>query len=90
MTNKEKIEDKLISLGYELGCYDCLINKVRGKDLINLLSVLDEEATDLDVKINNKEYVIELMTVDNERDLLIITKEEYINRYGSERYEENF
>ena len=88
MTNKEKIKDKLNSLGYDLGCYNCLINNVKGKDLIKLLSILDEEATDLDIKINNRDYVIELQTVDREKDFYIITKEDYINRYGSERYEE--
>lgn len=88
MTNRENIKDKLINIGYELGGYNCLINKVEGKDLVNLLSVLDEEATDIDVKINNREYVIELVTVDMEKYFSILTKEEYINRYGNERYDE--
>ena len=52
------------------------------------LAVVDEEHTDVKVSINRKPYVVEIATVDNEKDFSVLSKAEYINRYGSEFFED--
>lgn len=81
---KKKVED----LGLIMGCYDPLVEKLNKENLNKVLSSIEEEYTDVDVKINKKDYVVEIATVDNEKDLQILSRSEYINRYGSSRYDE--
>ena len=52
-----------------------------------MLDNIFEEATDIIVKVRNKVYVVELTTVDEEKDFNLLTKAEYISRYGSEKFE---
>lgn len=32
--------------------------------------------------------MVEIATVDNEKDFILMTRDEYINRYGNERYKD--
>lgn len=91
MKNKELLEKKIKNLdgSYILGCYDKNIDKLSREELMKIINVIGEEATDVDVMIGNNEYIIELTTVENEKDLSILIKKEYIDRYGNERYEED-
>ena len=91
MTNKEKLEEAIkrehegMIMG---GCNDKieLLNKTNIDKVIKGLSY--GGSTDVDVYINRKPHVVEISHVDNEIDFGVITKEEYINRYGDERYED--
>jgi hypothetical protein len=88
MTNRKKIEETIKVDGYKIGGYSDLMEKLNKKELekvlINAISCYD-----VDVKINRKEYVVQIDNVDDEIDFTIITKTEYINRYGNERYQED-
>ena len=86
--NRKIIEQKLNEMNFEIGCYDATIDKISKVELQKIIDSLHHEWTDVDIKIRGREYVIEICTVDNEKDLNVITKEEYILRYGDERYNE--
>lgn len=87
-SNEDIVTAEVEKLGYELSSCDSLINKLSKKELSKVIDVLDQEYTDVDVIINKKEYVVEITTVDDEKDLNVITKLEYISRYSDERYDD--
>ncbi len=86
MTNKIKIKNVANSLDLKIGCYD---NKLDLLSKTQLKKVTDniEFQSDTDVTINRKKYVVEIDIIDNEVDFSVLTKAEYIDRYGNERYE---
>lgn len=88
MTNKELIAQELGKMGFVIGCYDEAMEKLSKKSLKDVLDYMTEEHTDVDVRINRKCYVVEISTVDNEKDFNALTKTEYIARYGTERWED--
>lgn len=87
-TNKEIIIEKLKEMNFQIGCYDVKIDKVSKAEFQKILNSLNDESTDIDIKIRRVEYVVEIQTVDDEKDFSIMTKNEYISRYGDERYDE--
>lgn len=82
MNNKELIESKIIELGYALGCYDTLINRLDKSEVEKIIKELESEYTDIKVEFNKNIYMIELSTVDNEKDLNMLSISDYIDRYG--------
>lgn len=87
MTNRDKIQK---ALGEEkIGCYDKRINDLTAANLKKVIDALSYGSdTDVDVCINRKRYVVEIQRDGlDEVDFYIMTKTEYINRYGNERYE---
>ena len=88
MSNRDMIETRLkeIDSNYVIGCYDSLIDKLSKEELNNILESMGEEYTDIDVMLRGKLHVVEISTVDNEKDFNVLTKEEYIVRYGDERW----
>lgn len=86
MSNKETIQASLQDK-YTIGCYDNDIEKLSKKELKKVLDNIFEEATDIIVQVRNKVYVVELNTVDSEKDFNLLTKAEYISRYGDEKFE---
>lgn len=86
--NKKVIETKVCKLGFKLGTYDKTIDKVSNKEIKKIADLITGDSTDVDIKIRGKEYIVEICNVDLELDFNIITKEEYISRYGNERWEE--
>ena len=89
--NKEIIESSIKSIDpkFTIGCYDAALEKLNAKELQKILANISEEQTDIDVKIGNKSYVVEISTVDFEKDFSFLSKESYINLYGNERYSED-
>lgn len=90
MTNKELVLKKIdsIDMGREikLGGWDSLIESLSKKELNKVLENIEYEA-DTDVSIKRKAYVVQIDIVEDEVDFNVITKTEYISRYGNERYE---
>lgn len=90
MTIKEKIQ-KRIKQEYsknKLGCYDSELERLTPYYLKKVFDGLSYgDSTDVDIKIDKQNYVVEISYVDNEVDFSVITKQEYISRYGNERYE---
>lgn len=88
MTNKEILQKKINNLegNFTLGCYNKDIEKLSKIELMKVINNIDQEYTDVDIRIKRKDYVIEITTVDHEKDFNILTREEYIKRYGNEKY----
>lgn len=87
MTNKEVIEKKLATEGLELGCWDNKMEQLDAKALREVVSNMIW-AEDTDVMIKGKLHVVEIDEVDGEIDFSVLTQEEYISRYGDERWDE--
>jgi len=86
MTNKEKIQNEAQKHDLTIGCWDDKLESLTQKELKKVLENLQYQE-DTDVSIKRKPHVVEIDIVDNEVDLKILTKEEFINRYGDERYD---
>lgn len=87
-TNKDTIINKLKKENITLDIYDNKIDKLNKKDLQKILDRLPDGG-DIQVKINKKIHIVEIdidiMT--NEVDFNVLTKEEYVSRYGNEFFE---
>lgn len=87
-TNKEIIIEELNKYSLKLGCFDELINKLNKGNLSKIIKELEHcDSTDVDVFINRVLHVVEIFVVDEEIDFNLLTKEEYISRYGDERWD---
>lgn len=88
--NKTLIANRLSSENKKVGCYSVVLDKASTYTITRLLDEVegcsDGFATDVDIRINRKHYVAELSIVEDEVDFVAITKAEYIDRYGNERY----
>jgi hypothetical protein len=81
MKNKEEILKVVNKLGLSIGCYDKLVDSLTLKELNKVLENIEYQ-TDTEVTINSKNYVVEIDIVENEVDFNLLTKEEYVDRYG--------
>ena len=85
MKNRKLIEDKLKTITYcnaKIGTYDSLMEKVNEKDMEDILAFVEEGWIDIPVTIDNKKYVVEIETVENEVDFHVINVEDYEKKYG--------
>ena len=93
-TNKELIAERIEELVKEtgvnfcLGCWDKNIEKISKKELKKVVDSIYGDSTDVDIYIRKKLYVLQISVVDYEIDFNLLTQEEYISRYGDERWEE--
>ena len=93
-TNKELIVERIENLvketgvKFSLGCWDKNIEKVSKKELKKVVNSIYGDSTDVDIYIRKKLYVLQISVVDYEIDFNLLTKEEYISCYGSERWED--
>lgn len=85
MDNKDKIIKVANELGLKIGCYNDSINALSKNELKKVLYNIEFQS-DTDVSINRKKYVVEIDIVDAEVDFNLLSKQEFINRYGDERY----
>jgi hypothetical protein len=81
LKNKDHIEKVVNKLGLSIGCYDKLVDSLTVKELNKVLENIEYQ-TDTEVKINRKKHVVEIDIVEKEVDFNLLTKEEYIDRYG--------
>lgn len=87
MSNKAKLEQDANKNGYTIGCYSAKMDLLKPAQLRKILNEIDYGATgDVDVTINRRKHVVEISFVDNEVDFNVLTKAEYIDRYGDERW----
>lgn len=89
-TNKQRIEKKLKKEGFTIGCYDSNIDKLNYNNVKKILDNLCFGATDVQVSLNRKKYIIEISDVDNEYDFKMTAKSTYLDRYGDDEYYEKW
>lgn len=82
MKNKLKIQEKLLSIGMTLGCYDKEIEKLSVVELQKVLNNMEFGSGDIGVKIRRKDYIVEVYHVDNEVDFNLMEPKEYAQTYG--------
>jgi hypothetical protein len=69
----------------EIGCYDKIIDTFSKRSVNRIIeNAIDLEHTDIAVTSKNKKYIVEISTVDNEKDFKVKTPNEYKNLYGRE------
>lgn len=84
MTNKEYLANKLQENGWQLGCYTSQAEKLSKRTLNRIIEAwLMNEATDLIFTMNGVKHVASLDTVDNEKDINIMTLSSYQETFGS-------
>lgn len=82
MRNKKIILKKVKELGFELGCWDNDMEKLSLKELKKVTDNATEDYTDVHVQVRGKHYIVEICTVDGEKDFQILSRAEYEDRYG--------
>ena len=84
MTNKDKIQLKIKELGYEVGCCDERLNTLTTVATKKVLEALDEEYTDVFITMKKVFHVVvEIATVDNEKDVNFYFMSDYFKQYGN-------
>lgn len=89
MTNKMVILNKLKGTEFTLGGFNHNMELLNTANLKKVVDSMLHGSTDVDVSVNRKPFVVEVSHVDNEIDFGIISKSEYISRYGNERYDKD-
>lgn len=97
MTRKQQLEKRISELREEyrsdhdfiLSGYPDEFDQLSEKEFSKLMSYVGPDYTDVDVSLKRKNYVVEITCVDNEVGFSWLTRDEYINRYGNERYEKD-
>lgn len=81
--NVSMLIDSIKGLNYEVGIIDSELNSLTKKAIKEIIDNIDEEYTDLFITIRKKLYVIEIATVDNEKDIFYYKAYDYFRKYGN-------
>ena len=84
--NEKKIAEALAEYGLVIGCYDKAMEELKYMALNKVLDtgIMNDHA-DIEVSIKKKKHIVEVSTVDNEKDFTVYTKEEYTEKYGNNK-----
>jgi hypothetical protein len=85
-TNKQRIEEKLNKEGFIIGCWDKQLDKLNYNNIKKILDDIPFGATDIQVSLNRKKYIVEVSDVDNEYDFKMTSKTSYLNKYDDDEY----
>lgn len=86
----EQIKSYIESLGLEIGIVDNRIKQFNQTTIKKIINNFFGDTTDIDIKYKCKDYILEIEVIDfKTTDIYMIPKKEYINLYGSARYEED-
>ncbi len=88
MNNKEKIQTEADRLNLKIGTWNKKIEALSEKELSKVIVAMEYQ-NDVDILYLRRRYVVEIDIVGNEIDFSVLSREEYINRYGSDRYEDD-
>lgn len=83
MTKIEMIKNEIKKKGFEVGCLNRDLNSFTNVALNKVKQNIDEEYTDVFITIRGKLYVVEISTVDNEKDINVYNGSEYFSKYGN-------
>ena len=85
----EQIKSYIESLGLKVGIIDNRLKQFNQTTIKKVINEFIGDTTDIDIKYKCKEYILEIEVIDfSIVDIYMIPKNEYINLYGSSRYEE--
>ena len=87
-TNKQKLEEVAQKENLTISCYDKLIDSLSQTNINNLIDVIKfGDNSDVLVNKGRNQYVVSVEIIDNELDLIVHSKNEYIDAFGIENYE---
>lgn len=89
-TNKQRVSEKLGKEGFTIGCWDKRLDKLNYNNIKKVLEDIPFGATDIQVCLNRKKYIIEINDVDNEYDFKMTSKSTYLDKYGDDEYYEKW
>lgn len=89
-TNKQRVSEKLSKEGFIIGCWDKQLDKLNYNNIKKILDDIPFGATDIQVSLNRKKYIVEVNDVDNEYDFKMTAKSTYLNKYGDDEYYEKW
>ena len=81
LSNRNIIENDLLTKGFKVGCYDPLLEKASIRSMKRVLECMYEFSIDIQLTIQGVKYVLEINTVDNEKDFNLLTLKEYKSLY---------
>ena len=85
----EQIVNYIKNLGLEVGIIDNRVKQFNQTTIKKIINNFFGDTTDIDIKYKCKDYILEFDVIDfSIVDIYMIPKKEYINLYGSARYEE--
>lgn len=87
---REIIDETIEKLGYEIGCWDEKMERIPKDELDNVLKVLEGnyyDYTDVKVMVDGEYHIVEIATVDNEKDFTLVNIYDYIRQYGGDMEE---
>lgn len=85
-TNRDRISEKLSKEGFTIGCWDKQLDKLNYNNIKKILDDIPFGATDIQVSLNRKKYIVEVSDVDNEYDFKMTAKTSYLNKYDDDEY----
>lgn len=84
-----QIKSYIESLGLKVGIIDNRVKQFNQTTIKKIINNFFGDSTDIDIKYKCKNYILEFDVIDfSIVDIYMIPKNEYINMYGNERYEE--
>ena len=87
-TNKQKLETIAKKENLTISCYDKLIDSLSQANINNLMDAIKfGDNSDILVNKGRSQYVVSVEIIDNELDLIVHSKNEYIEAFGIENYE---
>ena len=89
MNNIVVIEKHINKLGLKVGSIDQDLNKLSKQAVNELVAQYGGDYTDIVLRVRGRFYVVECTEVDNEVDMTLYSKSEYLEKYGDE-YEYKF
>ena len=88
-TNKQRVEEKLNREGFIIGYWDKQLDKLNYNNIKKVLEDIPFGATDIQVSLNRKKFIVEVSDVDNEYDFKMTSVSSYRSKYGDE-YDDKF
>lgn len=86
LPNEKRIAEAIAKDGFVIGCYDKKIEELKYMALMKVIdNALMMDYTDVEIKIKGKAHIVEISTVDNEKDFTVYTPEEYTEKYGNNK-----
>ena len=82
LSNYENLEEKVKSMGMNIGCYQQQLESLPEEAINKVLEQVEYGSCDVQVVLNNQPFVVEVYHVDNEVDFELISAEDYANQYG--------
>ena len=89
MENYNVINKHVTAMNKQIGIYDIDLEKLSKQAVTSVIDgLMHGDNTDIDVLIRKNLHVVEVAYCDDEIDFRLYTQNEYIEKYGDERWDD--